>query len=255
MDEKQELNRLEKRLMKRLAETSIRYGVITPGDRILVAVSGGKDSYGLLHLLVRMLPRLPFKADLVACHLSQGQPGVDVAPLVDWMGRHGIPLELVEEDTYSVVQRHLKPGETPCAICSRLRRGILYTTARRLGCNKVALGHHREDALATLLLNLFFAGTLQSMPARYRTDDGGLEVVRPLIEVREADLVRLSELLAFPIVPCSLCDRQPNHHRILINRLLNDLEKEYPDIKHSMLGAIKNVHPTHLLDPLVTRIR
>ncbi len=253
MERERQLVRLEKRLTRRIAETSIRYGVLAPDDRVLVALSGGKDSYGLIYLLSRLVRRLPFRLELIACHVSQGQPGVDPTPLIEWMGRQDLRFELVEEDTFSIVKRHLRPGETPCAICSRLRRGVLYTTARRLGCNKVALGHHREDALSTLLLNLFFAGTLQAMPARYRTNAGDLEVIRPMVEIPEDDLIRLSGLVGFPIVPCGLCDQQTNHHRLLIEALLRDLDRQYPGLKHSMLGALKNIHPTHLLDPAVAR--
>jgi tRNA 2-thiocytidine biosynthesis protein TtcA len=231
-----------------MARTSIGYGVLEPGDRIAVAVSGGKDSYCLLHLLDRLRRRLPFSIDLVAVHVAQGQPGYDGTPLRNWLQQSGVRFEIVEEDTYSIVRRHIAGDATPCSLCSRLRRGILYTTARRLGCNKVALGHHRDDALCTLLLNLFYAGRLQAMPARYLSDDGTCLVVRPLIEAAESDLKRLAELLQVPIVPCSFCGSRPDAKRAAMNRLLGELERDHPQLRNVMLGALRNVRPSHLLD-------
>jgi tRNA 2-thiocytidine biosynthesis protein TtcA len=248
MGRNEQLKVLETKLTRQIAQTSIRYEVLSPNDRVLVALSGGKDSYGLVYLLSRLIIRLPFGLDIIGCHVNQGTPGFDPSPLVKWMEENELPLELVEEDTYTTVMQNLEPGATPCAICARLRRGVLYTTARRLGCNKVALAHHREDTVATLMLNLFFAGTIQAMPARYRTNDGDLEVIRPMIEIKEDHLIELSRLVGFPIIPCGLCDAQPDHKRLWVNQLLRDLEERYPDIKSSMLGAIKNVHPSHLLD-------
>jgi tRNA 2-thiocytidine biosynthesis protein TtcA len=230
MERNEQLKVLETRLTRQIAQTSIRYGVLSPNDRILVALSGGKDSYGLVYLLSRLVKRLPFSLTFIGCHINQGAPGTDPLPLAKWMEENELPLELVEEDTYSTVMQNLEPGATPCAICARLRRGVLYTTARRL------------------MLNLFFAGTIQAMPARYRTNDGDLEVIRPMIEIKEDHLIELKNLVGFPIIPCGLCDAQPDHKRLWVNQLLRDLEERYPDIKSSMLGAIKNVHPSHLLD-------
>ncbi|MBN2358386.1 MAG: tRNA 2-thiocytidine(32) synthetase TtcA [Deltaproteobacteria bacterium] len=243
-----EQSALERRLLKTVARTSIAYRVLEPDDRIAVAVSGGKDSYGLLHLLDRLRRRLPFSIELIAVHVAQGQPGYDGTPLRDWLRQSGIRYRIVEEDTYSIVRQRIDGGATPCALCSRLRRGILYTTARRLGCNKVALGHHRDDALGTLLLNLFYAGTLQAMPARYLSDDGDCLVIRPLIEAAESDLERLAELLRFPIVPCSFCGSRPDARRAAMGRLLAELERDHPQLRSVMLGALKNVRPSHLLD-------
>lgn len=251
LDEK---NALEAKLIKKMARTSIQYGVLEDKDRILVAVSGGKDSYCLLYLLDKLRQRLPFRIDIIACHVSQGQPGFDPTPLVRWLEQSGVAFEIAAQDTYQVVQRNIQPGQTACSICSRMRRGILYTTARRLGCNKLALGHHREDTLATLLMNLFYTGKIQAMPAKYTVDEGDLQVIRPMIEVMEADLITLSEAWDFPIVPCVLCSGQADHRRKFVAGLMNDLEKDHPDLKNIMLGAIKNVRPTHLLDPSIHKI-
>jgi len=242
------LDALEHRLLKTMAHTSIVHRVLEPSDCIAVAVSGGKDSYGLLYLLDRLRRRLPFSIQLIAVHVAQGQPGYDGAPLRDWLQQCGVRFEIVTEDTYSIVRQHIADDATPCALCSRLRRGILYTTARRLGCNKVALGHHRDDALCTLLLNLFYAGKLQAMPAKYLNDEGTCLVIRPLIEAAESDLKRLAELLQVPIVPCSFCGSRPDAKRAAMSRLLGELERDHPQLRNVMLGALKNVRPSHLLD-------
>jgi tRNA 2-thiocytidine biosynthesis protein TtcA len=247
------LDALARELTAAVARTSIAYGLLAPGDRVAVAVSGGKDSYGLLYLLDLLRRRLPFALRIVAVHVSQGQPGVDCAPLRDWLAASGIEFEIVEQDTYSVVLRNVRAGETSCSVCARLRRGILYTTAARLGCNKLALGHHREDALATLMMNLFYCGKIQAMPPKYRTDDGRFDVIRPLAEIAEDDMRRLAALAGFPIVPCALCSGQEDHKRKKMNALLDELEREHPQLKQVMLGALKNVRPTHLWDPTVVR--
>lgn len=248
------LERLARELSAALARTSIAYGLLAPGDRIAVAVSGGKDSYGLLYLLDDLRRRLPFPIELVAVHVSQGQPDTDAAPLAAWLAASKVPFEIVEQDTYSVVLRHARAGQTPCSVCARLRRGILYTAAARLGCNKLALGHHREDALATLMMNLFYCGKIQAMPPKYRTDDGRFDVIRPLCEIAEGDLRELAALAGFPLVPCALCSAQEDHKRRKMNALLDGLEREHPRLKQVMLGALKNVRPTHLWDPTVARV-
>jgi len=239
---------LEERLARQLARTSMEHAVLAPGDRLLVALSGGKDSYALLCLLNRLHGRLPFELSLVAVHIDQRAPGHDPSPLAGWLEATGLPYEIIEDDIWSVVERQTTDGGTTCAVCSRLRRGALYTAAARLGCNKIALGHHRDDALATLLLNLFYGGKLQAMPARYTTDDGRFEVVRPLIEVAEADLAELARLRGCPILPCRVCGERTDLKRVEVGRLLADLEREHPQLRNVMLGAIKNVHPSHLLD-------
>ncbi len=248
-----DLRRIENRLYATLRETCAAYGLFSPGDRVMVAMSGGKDSYTMFHLLTRLVPRLPFAVELIAVHLDQVQPGYDGAPLVDWLRASGQRFEILREDTYSVVTEKLPAGATYCSLCSRLRRGILYTAADRLGCNKVALGHHRDDALETLLMNLFYAGKLQAMPAIFTTDDGRHEVIRPLIECAEADIQRLADHLAFPILPCNLCGSQEGLKREAMATLLTRLEADHPHVRQVMLNALRNVRPSHLLDRDVAR--
>jgi len=248
MPKRSERDILEEKLTKQLARTSIEYELLGPGDRILVAVSGGKDSYSLLYLLERLRPRLPFELELVAFHLDQCQPGYDGTSLRQWLSAFGVPYRVVKEDTYAVVRKYTKPGATTCPVCSRMRRGIIYTWAEKLGCNKIALGHHRDDAIITLLLNLFFQGRIQAMPAKYHTDDGRFEVIRPLIEIPEKQLARLAELCGFPIVPCRVCSAQPDHKRTAMAELLSELEKQYPNVRGVLFSALKRVRPSHLLD-------
>src|SRR5215467_11297859 len=223
--------RLEKLLYRQVKETSERYELLAPGDRILVAMSGGKDSYTLFHLLGRLVPRLPFPVELVAVHLDQVQPGYDGAGLRAFLDASGWPYEILREDTYSVVTSRLDDSATYCSLCSRLRRGILYTAAERLGCNKLALGHHRDDTLETFLLNLFYSGKLQAMPARYTTDDGRFEVIRPLVECGEADIAGFAAEQAFPIIPCNLCGSQDGLKRDAMTALMTQLEKTNPHIR------------------------
>jgi tRNA 2-thiocytidine biosynthesis protein TtcA len=233
-----------------MLRTVTAHRLIEEGDRILVALSGGKDSYTMMELLWRARRRAPVRFELVGFHLDQAQPGHDPAPLRGWLAGLGAPFEIAREDTYSVVLEDAErnPGSTYCRLCSRLRRGILYTAAERLGCNKVALGHHRDDALETLLLNLLYAGRLQALPARYTTNDGRFEVVRPLVECAEADIERHAAEAGYPILPCNLCGSQDNLKRAAVSRLLADLERTIPDVRQVMLAALKNVRPTHLLD-------
>jgi tRNA 2-thiocytidine biosynthesis protein TtcA len=240
--------RLEHRLAHDVRATCERYQLLAPGDRIMVAMSGGKDSYALFHLLTRLVPRLPFRVELIAVHLDQVQPGYDGAGLRAFLEASGQPFEILREDTYSVVTERLPASATYCSLCSRLRRGILYTAAERLGASKIALGHHRDDSLETFLLNLFYSGKLQAMPASYRTDDGRFEVIRPLIECAEADIAALAGELAFPIIPCNLCGSQDGLKRDAMTALLAQLEQANPHVRSIMLNALRNVRPTHLLD-------
>lgn len=243
-----ERERLERRLLARVTKTVHGHALLKPDARVMVCLSGGKDSWTMLHLLARLVRTLPFRVELIAVHLDQRQPGYDGAPLVEYLKRSGHRFEVLSEDTYSTVKQHLDEGATPCSTCSRLRRGILYTAAERLGCTTIALGHHREDTLETFLLNLVFTGKLQAMPATYRTDDGRFDVIRPLIECSEADIAAFAALEGFPILPCTLCGSQPDSRRDAMGALLTQLETLHPRVRESMLAALGNVRPTHLLD-------
>jgi tRNA 2-thiocytidine biosynthesis protein TtcA len=242
------MSSVARRLFRSLKRTALDHDLLRAGDRVLVALSGGKDSYTMLELLHRLRRTLPFSVELLAVHLDQRQPGYDGEPLRRWLEEREYAYELLSEDTYSVVLEHTQAGATYCALCSRLRRGILYTAAERLGCNKIALGHHRDDALETLMMNLLYAGKLQAMPARYTTDDGQFEVIRPLIGCAENDIRELAVELQFPILPCNLCGSQEGLKRERMRELLDSLQAEIPDVRNVMLSAISNVVPTHLLD-------
>lgn len=248
MSSPDERARLEHRLLGKLTKTIHAHRLLEPNAKVMVCLSGGKDSYTLLHLLSRAVKHLPFAVSLVAVHLDQRQPGYDGRPLVEWLERHGHAFEILSEDTYATVKQHLDAGETPCSTCSRLRRGILYTAAERLGCSAIALGHHREDTLETFLLNLVFTGKLQAMPARYTTDDGRFAVIRPLIECAEADIAAFAKLEGFPLLPCTLCGSQPDLKRDAMGALVAQLEQLNPRVRESMLAALGNVRATHLLD-------
>lgn len=237
-----------RKLLRTMLRSVERYRLIEAGDHILVAVSGGKDSYTMLDLLLSAQARAPIRFDLVAVHLDQGQPGYDGTPLASWLAARGARFEILHEDTYSIVKELTADGGTYCAPCSRLRRGILYSAAQRLGCNKIALGHHRDDTLQTLLLNMLYAGKLQAMPARYRTDDGRFEVIRPLIECAESDIAEHASQVGYPILPCNLCGSQDGLKRKEVAALLDRLEAQIPDVRSSLLNALRNVRPSHLLD-------
>jgi tRNA 2-thiocytidine biosynthesis protein TtcA len=239
---------LERRLLRDMGRAIGHHRLIEEGDRILVAMSGGKDSYGLLVLLRDLQARAPVAFDLIAVHLDQGQPGYDGAPLEAWLAAEGVPYKILHENTYDIVVDKIPEGKTYCSLCSRLRRGILYRAAGELGCNKIALGHHREDALETLLLNLFFGGKLASMPPRLTTDDGRFVVIRPLAYAAEADLAALAEARGFPILPCKLCGSQDEAQRKHMKALLADLERKHPTLRQTMLAALGNVNPSHLFD-------
>lgn len=242
------LRMLEKTLYRRVKEASERDRLLEPDDRILVALSGGKDSYTMLDILRRLVPRLPFKVSLVAVHLDQQQPGYDGSSLRAWLEASGVDFEILSEDTYSVVTDHLDDSSTYCSMCSRLRRGILYTAAERLGCNKLALGHHRDDSLETFMMNLFYSGKMQAMPSKYRTDDGRFEVIRPLIDCAESQIAEYAALVGFPILPCNLCGSQDGLQRDAMARMLTELEAKNPNVRSVMWAALHNIRPSHLLD-------
>lgn len=239
------------RLRRAMGNTIAEHRLIQAGDHIMVAVSGGKDSYTLLDLLHQAQAKAPIRFRLTAVHLDQVQPGYDGARLRRWLEDFGAAFEIIQEDTYSAVIERTRAGKAFCAVCSRLRRGVLYTVAERLGCNKIALGHHRDDALETLLLNLFYAGKLQAMPAKYTTDDGRFEVIRPLIECAEADIVEHASAAGYPILPCNLCGSQTNLQRDKMRDLIDSLAVDSPNVRAVMLNALRNLRPSHLLDRAV----
>lgn len=240
--------KLRRKLKRTVLQSVAAFGLIEPGDRIMVCLSGGKDSYTLFDLLHDVRRSSPFPFDLIGVHLDQRQPGYDGRPLRAWLEGFGQPFEIISRDTYSAVLALTKPGGTYCAPCSRLRRGALYQAAERLGCNKLALGHHRDDGLQTLLMNLFFSGRLQAMPARYRTNCDRFEVIRPLIELAEPDIAEYAAHVGYPILPCNLCGSQSGLQRSAMAELLGRLERDIPNVRAVMMAAIRNVRVTHLLD-------
>lgn len=245
-------SKLHHKLARSMMRTIERWSLVQEHDKILVAISGGKDSYAMVDLLWEAKKRAPFPFEIVAVHLDQAQPGYDGSNLVQWLTASGVPFEILREDTYSIVKAGTREGQAYCFLCARLRRGVLYSAAQRLGCNKLALGHHRDDGLETVLLNLCYAGRLQAMPAKYTTDDGTLEVIRPLIDMAETDLRSFSLERGYPILPCNLCGSQDGLKRDAMAALLVQLEQSIPDVRAVMHHAIANVRPSHLLDPEVS---
>jgi tRNA 2-thiocytidine biosynthesis protein TtcA len=239
---------LQKRLLRHVGQAIGDFNLIEPGDRILVAVSGGKDSFTLLHLLQLLKASAPIDFSLVACNLDQGHPGFPAASLERYLRGTGAEVVMLREDTYSVVKRLVPEGKTACPVCSRLRRGILYGAARQLGCSKIALGHHRDDLIESLLMSMLFTGKMRSMPPRLRSDDGSNVVIRPLCYAPEGEIAAFAAEMKFPIIPCDLCGSQENLQRKRVKRLLADLESEHPGVRASILGAMGNVMPEHLLD-------
>jgi len=248
---KQELenNKLNKRLRHAVGDAINDFNMIEPGDKIMVCLSGGKDSYALLDILRQLQASAPIDFELVAVNLDQKQPGFPEEVLPTYLESIGVPYKIVEEDTYSTVKRVLDEGKTTCSLCSRLRRGILYRTAKELGCTKIALGHHRDDILATMFLNMFYGGKLKAMPPKLVSDNGEHIVIRPLAYVKEKDLIKYAELKQFPIIPCNLCGSQPNLQRQVIGDMLRDWDKRFPGRIESMFSALQNVVPSHLVDP------
>jgi tRNA 2-thiocytidine biosynthesis protein TtcA len=243
-----DVNRLEKRLLKATAEAIRDFELVADGDRIMVAVSGGKDSYTLLHLLMRLRERAPIDFELVAVNLDQGQPGYPAHVVEGHLEAVGVPYRMIHRDTYTVVKRIVPEGKTTCSVCSRLRRGVLYNAAVEMGCTKIALGHHRDDLIETLLLSALYAGALKTMPPKLRATDGRNVVIRPLRYAAEEDIAAFAAEMAFPIVPCDLCGSQPNLRRKRVKALLAELSAEHPAVKGNLLHALSHVVPSHLLD-------
>ncbi len=243
-----ETHKLEKRLCRQVGKAIVDFHMIEEGDKVMVCVSGGKDSYALLDILLKLKARAPIHFDLIAVNLDQKQPGFPEHILPAYLAQLGVPFHIENQDTYSIVKRVIPEGKTMCSLCSRLRRGILYRVADELGATKIALGHHRDDMLQTFFLNMFFGGKLKSMPPKLVSDDGRHMVIRPLANVAEKDLTRWAEHRAFPIIPCTLCGSQENLQRKQVGHMLRDWDKKFPGRIESMFSALHNVVPSHLMD-------
>jgi tRNA 2-thiocytidine biosynthesis protein TtcA len=240
--------KLEKRLMRLVGQAIGDFRMIDSGDRVMVCLSGGKDSYSLLEILLTLRERAPIDFDVVAVNLDQKQPGFPAHVLPDYLQRRGVRFHIETQDTYSIVTRVIPAGKTMCSLCSRLRRGVLYRVAGELGATKIALGHHRDDILGTFFLNLFYGGRIKAMPPKLVSDDGRNVVIRPLAYVHEADLTRFAQLKQFPIIPCNLCGSQDNLKRQEVKRMLADWERRYPGRVMNSFNALSRVVPSHLMD-------
>ncbi len=243
-----ENNKLAKRLARETTRAISDYNMISAGDRVMVCLSGGKDSYSMLDLLLTLRTRAPFDFDIIAVNLDQKQPGFPAHVLPDYLTGLGVPFHIETQDTYSIVKRIIPEGKTTCSLCSRLRRGILYRVATELGATKIALGHHRDDILGTFFLNLFYGAKLKAMPPKLVSDDGRHTVIRPLAYVPESDLVAYADLKQFPIIPCNLCGSQENLKRREVGRMIQEWDRKHPGRSWSIFNALSNVAPSHLMD-------
>ncbi|MRD47046.1 tRNA 2-thiocytidine(32) synthetase TtcA [Caenimonas koreensis] len=243
-----ESHKLEKRLCRLMGQAIVDFNMIEEGDKVMVCVSGGKDSYGMLDILLKMQQRAPIDFEIVAVNLDQKQPGFPEHILPEYLAKLGVKFHIENQDTYSIVKDKIAPGKTMCSLCSRLRRGILYRVADELGATKIALGHHRDDILQTFFLNMFFGGKLKGMPAKLVSDDGKHVVIRPLAYVTEKDLARWADEKKFPIIPCTLCGSQENLQRKQVAAMLHEWERKHPGRVESMFTALQNVVPSHLAD-------
>ena len=242
------LKKVEKRLRHAVGEAVVKYSMISEGDKVMVCLSGGKDSYAMLDMLLTLKKKAPIHFDLVAVNLDQKQPGFPENVLPEYLTKLGVEYHIVERDTYSIVTDKIEPGKTMCGLCSRLRRGILYSFADKIGATKIALGHHRDDMIETVFLNMFFNGVLKSMPPKLISDDKQHTVIRPLALCTEKDLQAYSDAKGFPIIPCTLCGSQENMQRKKVKKMISDWEKEYPGRSDSILSSLQNVVPSHLAD-------
>ena len=243
-----ENNKLHKRLCRQVGQAIGDFNMIEDGDRVMVCLSGGKDSFGLLDILLTLRERAPIHFDIVAVNLDQKQPNFPAHVLPEYLTKLGVPFHIENQDTYSIVKRVIPEGKTTCSLCSRLRRGILYRVADELGATKIALGHHRDDIMETFFLNMFFAGKLKSMPPKLQSDDGKHIVIRPLAYAKEADMERYAEVKRFPIIPCDLCGSQENLQRKQIKAMLREWEKKTPGRVDNVFASLSTVVPSHLLD-------
>jgi tRNA 2-thiocytidine biosynthesis protein TtcA len=244
-----EANKLSKRLHRQVGQAIADFNMIEPGDKVMVCLSGGKDSHALLDLLLSLRQRAPVPFELIAVNLDQKQPGFPADVLPAYLSALGVPFHIENQDTYSIVKRLIPEGQTMCSLCSRLRRGILYRVASELGATKIALGHHRDDMVVTLMMNMFFGGRLKGMPTKLVSDDGRHMVIRPLAYVAETDLERWAEHRRYPIIPCTLCGNQDNLQRVQIRAMVREWERRYPGRTDNMLRAMGHVVPSHLMDP------
>lgn len=243
-----ESNKLVKRLRRQAGQAIVDYAMIGEGDKVMVCLSGGKDSYALLDILLHLRGRAPIAFDIVAVNLDQKQPGFPEHVLPEYLTKLGVPFHIENQDTYSIVKRVIPEGKTMCSLCSRLRRGVLYRVAQELGATRIALGHHRDDMIETFFLNLFYGGKLKSMPPKLVSDDGRNVVIRPLAYCEERDLEAYAELRQFPIIPCTLCGSQENLKRKTIKAMLHEWEKRHPGRTETILTSLQNARPSHLLD-------
>ena len=243
-----ELEKLNRKIKKTVWNAINDYNMIEDGDKIMICMSGGKDSYAMLDILMQIQGASVFNFDIVAVNLDQKQPGFPEEVLPTYFESVGVDYEIVEKDTYSIVKEKTPEGKTTCSLCSRLRRGELYTAAERLGCNKIALGHHRDDIIETFFLNLFFAGKIETMPAKYRTNDDRFVILRPLAFVPEEQIVKLLAHRNYPIIPCTLCGAQPNLQRQVVKKMIQTWDEKYPGRSTIMFTALKNISPSHMLD-------
>jgi tRNA 2-thiocytidine biosynthesis protein TtcA len=243
-----EENKLEKKLCRLVGQAIGDFGMIEAGDKVMVCLSGGKDSYTMLDILMKLRERAPIDFEIVAVNLDQKQPNFPAETLPNYLRNLGIPFHIEEQDTYSIVKRVIPEGKTTCGLCSRLRRGILYRVADELGATKIALGHHRDDILETLMLNMFYAGKLKGMPPKLRSDDGKHIVIRPLAYVPEKLLERYAADMNFPIIPCDLCGSQPNLQRQVMKEMLRDWEKKHPGRVENLFRSMHHIVPSHLMD-------